>query len=195
MHYPVVKLKLPDWIEPFLAGKEKYYHGKEDKMHLVVDLSRQNIMQKTGGPFGAAVFDSKGHLIAPGVNMVVSSSCSAFHAEIVAISIAQKVLGRYDIGDAGRSCYTLVTSTEPCAMCLGAIPWSGVSKLICGARDKDARDAGFVEGDKPLNWVHAFKLRGIEVERDVLRGEAAAVLHDYAVSGEVIYNSGQPVIL
>jgi tRNA(Arg) A34 adenosine deaminase TadA len=100
-------------------------------------------------------------------------------------------LERYDIGDAGRLRYDLVASTEPCAMCFGAVPWSGVSRLICGARDKDARNVGFDEGPKLSNWVAELRSRGIVVLRDVLREEAVAVLHEYVAAGGPIYNAGQ----
>ena len=160
-------------------------------MGLVVELSRQNVEQKTGGPFAAAVFDYEGRLIAPGINMVVPANCSILHAEIIAVALAQGVLGRYDIGDTGRLRYDLVASTEPCAMCFGAVPWSGVSRLICGARDEDARDVGFDEGPKLSNWVAELRSRGIVVLRDVFRKKAVAVLHEYVAAGGPIYNAGK----
>jgi tRNA(Arg) A34 adenosine deaminase TadA len=85
--------------------------------------------------------------------------------------------------------HELVSSTEPCAMCLGAIPWSGVRGLVCGARDEDARAAGFDEGTKPANWAKALDERGIEVVRDVLRDEAREVLRSYVSGGGTIYNA------
>jgi tRNA(Arg) A34 adenosine deaminase TadA len=50
----------------------------------------------------------------------------------------------------------MVVSTEPCALCLGAIPWSGIRRLVCGARDEDARSIGFDEGEKVPYWIGAF---------------------------------------
>jgi hypothetical protein len=108
----------------------------------------------------------------------------------LAIALAQKKLGRYDIGDEGRSHYTLVASTEPCAMCFGALPWSGVTRLVCGARDEDARKIGFDEGPKLPDWQEALQQRGIRVTRDVLRLEAVAVLELYTDRGGPIYNAG-----
>jgi len=122
--------------------------------------------------------------------MVVSSNCSVLHAEIVALAFAQKALGRYDLSDGGRLHYDLVASAEPCAMCFGAVPWSGVRQLVCGARDEDARAIGFDEGPKPDDWVSALHNRGIVVVRDVFREEAAAVLQEYVAAGGPIYNSG-----
>jgi len=72
-------------------------------------------------------------------------------------------------------------------MCFGAVPWSGVSSLVCGARDEDARSIGFDEGPKLTNWVEELESRGIRVVRDVLRDEAAAVLREYGQGGGMIY--------
>jgi tRNA(Arg) A34 adenosine deaminase TadA len=158
-------------------------------MRFVVGLARENVSRGTGGPFGAAVFEMEtGRLVAPGVNMVVTAGCSVWHAEIVALAMAQEALGAYDLGGDGMPPCELVTSTEPCAMCLGAIPWSGVRRVVCGAREEDATAIGMDEGAKPADWVDAFERRGIEVVRDVCREEAAAVLRDYAACGGVIYN-------
>ncbi len=183
-------LRLPGWVEELLAGEDRTYPTVEDRMRLAVGLARQNVRSGTGGPFGAAVFEREtGRLLAPGVNLVVGSGCSVFHAEMVAIMVAQKILGNFDLGDASVPAYELVTSTEPCAMCLGATPWSGVRGLVCGARDEDARAVGFDEGAKPSEWVPALEARGITVTRDVLREEATEVLREYAASGGEIYNS------
>ena len=144
MHLPEFVLRLPEWVEPFLAQGERSYSSLEDRMHLAIDLARLNVRYGTGGPFGAGIFDLETHtLLAPGVNMVVPMACSVLHAEIVAIIVAQQVAGTYDLGGEGVPACELVTSTEPCAMCMGAVPWSGVRRLVCGARDQDARDAGF----------------------------------------------------
>ena len=110
----------------------------------------------------------------------------------MALVLAQRVLGRYDLSDGGRLHYDLFATTEPCAMCFGALPWSGVQRLVCGARDEDARAIGFDEGPKMIDWVTALNDRGIAVVRDVLRPDAVAVLKDYAATGGTIYNAGHP---
>ena len=188
--FPTVTLKLPGWVEELDLDRE--YPTQEDRMRLVVELSRLNVERGTGGPFGAAVFDlSTNRLVAPGMNLVVPSICSVAHAEMVAIMVAQRVVGDFDLGGEGKPAYELVASTEPCAMCFGATPWSGVRRLVCGARDEDARTVGFDEGAKLPDWQAALEERGIAVERDVLREEAAAVLRHYAESGGMIYNARQ----
>jgi tRNA(Arg) A34 adenosine deaminase TadA len=183
-------IELPQWLTELRQRSPEIFPTQEDRMRFIAALARENVVQQTGGPFGAGVFDASGQLIAAGVNLVVSSNCSIFHAEIVAIALAQKKLGRYDLSDGGKDVYELVASTEPCAMCFGAIPWSGITRLVCGARDEDARFIGFDEGPKLPNWQEALKKRGVHVSRDVLRHETVDVLNFYVQSGGIIYNTG-----
>ena len=161
-------------------------------MRLVIGLARENVVRGAGGPFAAAVFESAtGRLVSAGVNLVTALNSSIAHAEIVAIMLAQQRAGTYDLGGPGMPRLELVTSTEPCAMCLGAVPWSGVRRLICGASEADARSIGFDEGAKPPEWQQGLETRGIEVARNVCREEAVAVLRLYADRGGVIYNARQ----
>ncbi|MFT5232680.1 MAG: tRNA(Arg) A34 adenosine deaminase TadA [Candidatus Krumholzibacteriia bacterium] len=187
--YPDIKLSLPAWVAPFIEDQPDTFPSDVEKMDLVVALSLRNLVEKTGGPFGAAVFDATSHqLVAPGVNLVVTKFCSAAHAEVVALSMAQQVLQTHDLGAEGQPAHTLVSSTEPCAMCLGAVPWSGVTRLVCGATGEDAEKIGMDEGAKPADWVETLTERGIAVTLKVRRVSAAAVLNDYAASGAEIYN-------
>jgi tRNA(Arg) A34 adenosine deaminase TadA len=188
MAFLELKLRLPQWLEQHLSDSDHRYTTADDRMELVIKLSHLNVVHKTGGPFGAAIFDEQGLLIAPGVNLVEKSCCSIWHAEMVAIALAQTRLGRFDLGDDGKARFELVTSTEPCAMCFGAIPWSGVTGLVCGATEEDARNAGFDEGAKPSDWPWHLAARGITVQREVLRSQAATVLAQYGASGGTIYN-------
>lgn len=192
MRFPQVVLGLPDWIEQALPDPGHLYATTEERMALVVHLARLNVKHGTGGPFGAGVFEQHtGTLLAPGVNLVVPASCSVAHAEIVAIAIAQRIAGCFDLGGQGMPRYELVTSTEPCAMCLGAVTWSGVRRLVCGARDEDARSVGFDEGPKPENWRQELAARGVSVLVDMCRDQAVAVLEQYGRTGGPIYNARQ----
>jgi tRNA(Arg) A34 adenosine deaminase TadA len=157
-------------------------------MRLAIELARENAARGTGGPFGAAVFERRsGRLVAVGVNLVLASGCSHAHAEMIALALAQRARGSWSLAAAGAPALELVTSSEPCAMCFGAIPWSGVAALVCGARAADARAIGFDEGPKPARWVDALERRGVAVRRDVLRREARRVLRDYAAGGGPVY--------
>ncbi len=190
MAYTACTIHVPDWIDSFVGGGTKTFSSGEDRMRFVLELARKNVEQETGGPFAAAIFNGEtGALIAPGVNRVLSLQCCIAHAEVVAIMIAQKALGSYDLGAEGLPSCELVTSTEPCAMCLGAICWSGVRSLVCGAREADARKIGFDEGPKAADWQEQLQSRGIRVQRDVCRPDAAALLKHYVQEGGVIYNA------
>ena len=173
-----------------MEGKGEVFGEVEERMELVVGLARRNVEEGTGGPFGAGVFAlPEGRLLAVGVNMVIPNNCSLAHAEMVAIGMAQQKLATYDLGGEGMAEYELVTSVEPCAMCLGAIPWSGVRSVVCGARGVDANEVDFDEGSKPADWVGTLEKRGIKVTREVLRQEARAVLRQYQEMGGEIYNA------
>ena len=190
MQFPTLNFRLPPWVDTLFPKDEYIYKTPEERMGLVIALSRMNVEHKTGGPFGAAVFEmNTGKLIAPGVNMVTAANCSLLHAEMAAISLAQQIKGTYDLGAEGQPACELVSSTEPCAMCMGGIIWSGIRHLVCGARDEDARAVGFDEGAKLDDWVKAFADRDISVTQDVSRQKAAEVLRHYAESGGVIYNA------
>jgi tRNA(Arg) A34 adenosine deaminase TadA len=159
-------------------------------MRVVVELARQNVVRGGGGPFGAGVFEADGgRLIAAGVNSVTRLNNSVLHAETLAIMLAQARLGSYTLGSAGNQSYLLVSSCEPCAMCLGATLWSGVRGLVCGAAKEDATAVGFDEG--PVfaeSWAY-LERRGVRAVRGVLRDEAVAVLQLYRAAGGAIYNA------
>ncbi len=177
---------LPPWATEPLEGVGPL--GDLDaRMALVLRLAEATLQNSHGGPFAAALFTlDDGHVVSAGVNLVLATRAPVAHAEIVAIALAGHRLGTHDLAQGGP--IELVTSCEPCAMCMGALPWAGVSRVVCGARDEDARAVGFDEGDKHLDWPERLQARGITVVRDVRRDEAAAILRRYATAGGVIYN-------
>ena len=177
---------VPDWVAGINAG-ETVLQGDEARMMFVVDASRRNA-ESGGGPFAAGIFESDtGRLIALGVNLVVPQSCCILHGEMVAIMLAQQKLACYDFSRCGMK-LELVSSTEPCAMCYGAVPWSGVRRLVCAASEADARKAGFDEGSKPADWIGALGSRDIAVTTGICRDHAARVLQDYHEGGGELYN-------
>ncbi len=179
----------PAWLHD-LVERNQRYETDEARMRLAVALARENVLRDTGGPFGAAVFDAEqGRLVAAGVNSVTRLANSVLHAEIMAIMLAHRRVGSFTLAAPGLPRHELVTSCEPCAMCLGATLWSGVRRLVCGAAREDALALSFDEGpvfDESYEYLSA---RGIAVERGVLRREAAAVLELYRQRGGPIYNA------
>ena len=170
MNLNTITITLPPWVAEFLGSGEIFLPTPEERMRLVIALARLNV--------------------AAGVNLVTSGVCSILHAEMVALVLAQQVFKTFDLSVPGIPACELVTSAEPCAMCLGALPWSGVRRLLCGARGGDVEEIGFDEGDKPAEWVGTLERRGIKVVRDCCRDEAVAVLRQYAAQGGMIYNGG-----
>lgn len=178
-----IRLDLPAWTADI--DRTRRYTGDEDKMALAIDLSRRNVEARTGGPFGAAVFDAAGRVVSVGVNRVEACRCSAAHAEVMALGAAQQASGRYRINLDGGA-YTLATSAQPCAMCYGALIWAGIDVLLIGARADDVQAlAGFDEGPLPADWPGELERRGIQVRRDIARDAACAVLRAYGESGLV----------
>ena len=181
--------KIPDWLNEYCCSYQPSADIKQ-RMAFVISAAKKNVEQGTGGPFAAAIFENgSGELVSLGVNLVEGQQSSMLHAEMVAIAIAQAKLGTYDLGHASAAGYELVTSTEPCTMCLGGVLWSGVNKVVAAARDEDARAIGFDEGPKPDDWIKSLNERGIEVSDDVERELARSVLQMYVDSNGHIYNS------
>jgi tRNA(Arg) A34 adenosine deaminase TadA len=158
-------------------------------MALVIELSRQNVLRGDGGPFAAAVFEREsGLVVAAGVNSVVRLNNSSLHAEVVALGFAESRVGSFSLGAEGLPEHELVSSCEPCAMCLGATLWSGVHRLVYGASREDATALDFDEGPVfPESYAY-LESRGMVVTREVMRREAVAVLELYRKQAGIIYN-------
>lgn len=185
--HQLCEISLPVWLQPFIDDWKAPLNTAGQRMDLAIALSDQNVRHETGGPFGALVIDEgSGQLLGVGVNLVTKLDLSLAHAEMVALSLAQCAAGTWNLG-AGRLSQ-LVTSCEPCAMCFGALPWSGVNSIVWGATREDAEAAGFDEGDKPEGWVATLERRGIKASGEVRRSQAAAVLKKYARSSGAIYH-------
>ncbi|MDR3514149.1 MAG: nucleoside deaminase [Caulobacteraceae bacterium] len=181
-----ISFDIPPWLSA-INEQAPTIPDPVGRMEFVIAASTNNVV-RGGGPFAAAIFDVQSHqLISLGVNLVLQQKCSVLHAEMVAIMLAQRQCGAYDLNFDGRA-RELVSSSEPCAMCFGAIPWAGLRRLVCGSRDSDARRIGFDEGAKVSDWSAALRRRGIEVVEDLCRDQAAAVLDLYAERGGDIYH-------
>lgn len=182
------RIALPPWIDAAVAPGLACPDDR-DKMALAVRLAALNVEHGLGGPFGAAVFEAEGgRLVAVGVNRVLEHQCSVAHAEVVAIMLAQATLGCHTLADGPAAPYVLATSAQPCAMCYGALGWSGIGRLLIGARREDVESiTGFDEGPLPDDWVGGLERRGIAVVRDLLREEACAPLRRYRDAGGRVY--------
>lgn len=177
---------LPGWIAHEVDFK-RFYPDAHARIALAIALARSNVEHASGGPFGAAVFDAAGRLLAVGVNRVQTLNSSLAHAEIMALAFAQKKLGRARLNADGGQ-YTLATSAQPCCQCYGALMWAGLDTLLVAARAEDTEAlAGFDEGPLPTDWIGELQRRGMRVERDQQRDAARAVLASYAARGGECY--------
>lgn len=183
-------LSLPDWAVIDLAAMPSFFPTLGERMTAVIGFSRKNFEMGTGGPFAAGVFEREsGKLVVIGVNRVVPSNCSSAHAEVMALSLAQKQLGTFDLGGTGLPDYQLVVNWRPCAMCYGAVLWSGVRSLaIAGSGPELETITGFDEGPIHPNWQTELEKRGVEVINHVETAAATAVFRDFAASGSLVYN-------
>lgn len=92
-----------------------------------------------GGPFGAAIVNSKtGEIICVESNKVLADNDPTAHAEITAIRTACKILNTHDLTG-----YTIYATGYPCPMCMSAIIWANLDKVVYAGDVKDAEDIGF----------------------------------------------------
>lgn len=108
----------------------------ETFMREAIRISMQN-MDGGGGPFGAVIVKD-GQIIARAGNTVALDNDPTAHAEVNAIRKATEYLGNFDLSGC-----ELYSSCEPCPMCLGAIYWARIDRLIFAATRADAAEAGF----------------------------------------------------
>ena len=135
-------------------------------MAVAIYVSARNVEEQTGGPFGCAIFErnpqtGEATLVSLGMNRVVPLGNSTLHGETVAIQMAQKKMGLFTLqipqvdsdGNMSVRRFELFTSTEPCAMCLGAILWSGVARVVCAATKDQASAIGKILWFTPFYHV------------------------------------------
>jgi tRNA(Arg) A34 adenosine deaminase TadA len=186
-------LTLPDWAVEENRRLPATLPTIEERMAEVIRFSRLNFERGTGGPFAAGVFErDTGKPVVIGVNRVVPSGVSSAHAEVMTLSVAQKIIGTYDLGGAGMPVYQLVVNWRPCVMCFGATLWSGIRSLVIAGSGPELEEiTGFDEGPIHPDWENELARRGIDLTNNVLHDEAVAVYRDFANSGALVYNCRQ----
>ena len=126
-----------------------------------IELAVGNV-KSGGGPFGAVVV-SQGKIISEGTNLVTLTNDPTAHAEITAIRKASEKLDSYSL----EGC-TIYSSTEPCPMCLGAIYWAGMKRLVFASSRADAEKAGFQD-------AHIYRELGLEIDKRSISTQHVAV--------------------
>ena len=186
-------LNLPEWALRENEALPARLPTLEERMAAVIRFSRLNFEQGTGGPFAAGVFErDTGVPVLIGVNRVMPLQCSSAHAEVTTITLAQQLLGTWDLGAPGLPAYQLVVNWRTCVMCYGAVIWSGVRSLVIAGSGPELEEiTGFDEGPIHPQWQQELERRDIDVVDNMLKDEAVAVFRDFAASGSTVYNARQ----
>ncbi|MCL6669988.1 nucleoside deaminase [Streptomyces panaciradicis] len=189
------RVALPAWIDEELADVPAVLAGREERMRLVHRLADRNRRAGAGGPFAALVAErDTGRIVSVGVNVVLASGVSSAPAEVLALALAQRAKGSWNLGGEGLPAHELVVNWRPCVQCYGATLWSGVRRpVIDGAGPELEELTRFDEGPLRTDWAEQFEERGIEVVGDVLREEALTVFRAYREAVDagdiVVYNA------
>jgi tRNA(Arg) A34 adenosine deaminase TadA len=152
----------------------------DDATHLrrafaVADASRR----QGDHPFGAILVGPDGMvLMEQGNGFSSEGGDRTAHAERLLSSRAKA----YDLDFLARC--TMYSSAEPCAMCAGAIYWSGIGRLVYGQSEKDLKrlTGDHAENptlDLPCREVFAAGQRVVEVVGPMLEDESAALQKDF----------------
>lgn len=108
-------------------------------MDMGIKQAKMTMSKGIGGPFGAVIVNSKtGEIICVDSNRVLGDNDPTAHAEICAIRTACKILHTHDLTG-----YTLYATGYPCPMCMAAIIWANLDKVIYAGDVKDAEEIGF----------------------------------------------------
>jgi tRNA(Arg) A34 adenosine deaminase TadA len=143
-------------------------------LRAAIDLARR-ARDNGNHPFGALLVDADGNVVVECENTVVTGRDCTGHAETNVMRVASE---RFDPGFL-QEC-TLYSSTEPCAMCAGAIYWGNVRRVVFALSEEDLRS---VAGHNAENATLAIPCREIfargdyevEVDGPHLREQALAV--------------------
>ena len=150
--------------------------GPADERHLLTAIAlARRAREKGNHPFGSLLVNAEGNKVIEAENTVETGRDITGHAELNLVRAAAQ---RFDSPFLGGC--TLYTSTEPCAMCAGAIYWSGIGRVVY-ALASEALQAivDDEEGSSTLalscREVFARGGRRVEVSGPALEDEAAAV--------------------
>ncbi len=125
-------------------------------MEKAIEIGRWGLENNKGGPFGAIIV-REGKIIGKGYNSVTSENDPTAHAEINAIREACKNSGNFKL----EGC-VIYSTCEPCPMCLGAIYWAGIKRVVYGCTNNDAEEAGFLDAKIYSEQSLPFEKRSLE---------------------------------
>jgi tRNA(Arg) A34 adenosine deaminase TadA len=126
-------------------------------------------------PFGAVLASAEGEVLLEGQNTVTTDRDVTGHAELNLVRAASRAYSQEEL--AGT---TLYSSTEPCAMCAGAIYWSGIGRVVYALSEAKLGEYTGADAENPTMHLSARAVLGagqrvIEVEGPVDLPGAEAV--------------------
>ena len=130
----------------------------DDEYYMQIALKEAKKSIKSGDiPIGAVIVLNN-TIIAKAYNTREKNQMVIGHAEINAISKANKKIGRYRLDGA-----TLYVTKEPCLMCMGTILSAKIGRIVYGAKDLRF-GTGYLSTDNKFN--HKCDLIGGVLERE-----------------------------
>lgn len=104
-------------------------------------------------PVGALLIDARGEVLAAAGNRSISHCDPSAHAETLVLRKAAKQVGNYRLPGT-----ILVTTLEPCIMCLGCLVQARVAGIIFACRDpKSGAVISRLQANQELGWLnHCF---------------------------------------
>src|SRR5262245_4695903 len=147
-----------------------------DFMRLAIETTRAGIAAGQS-PFGS-VMARAGEVVAATHNTVWKTCDPPAHAEVNCIRAAAAALKTIAL----PGC-TLYSTTEPCPMCLSAIHWAKIDRVVFGATIADAADAGFCELFVDARLLAEMGKSHLKVESGLLRKECAALFDEWKKAG------------
>lgn len=148
-----------------------------DFMRLAIQTAREAIAAGQI-PVGCVIV-LDGQVLLTAHNTVWADTDPSAHGEMVGIRRAAKKLGRVAL--TGCTCYCTL---EPCPMCLAALHWAKVDRVVYGADIADARAAGFSELTIPAAEMARLGHSPIRVEGGVLKEECRKLFDEWFQSGK-----------
>lgn len=158
-------------------------YDDEYYMRKAIEAAREGIRMHEF-PFGCCLV-TKNHVITMS-NKCFSSNNATLHAEVNAINEMLRLENTSVLEDA-----VIYTTTEPCVMCLGAINWVRIRKLVCGMSINESAEYGFKEINVNINSLIERFPYDIEVKSGVLHAECAELYQEWAQKNRIMYRMFQ----
>lgn len=152
----------------------------EEFMRQAIAKTREGIAAGQS-PFGSLIAQGD-RVVACTHNTVWKTTDPTAHAEVNCLRAAATALKSIDL----KGC-TLYSTTEPCPMCLAAIHWAKIDRVVFGATIDDAASAGFAELHIAAKDMVRMGGSPLKVESGLLSKDCAALFDEWKQAGGRAY--------